>query len=159
MTLIVTASHAHADYNSLMQGRAFACTFAGDEKLDCYVSCVGGEYYAAMSLLGIGKDASSPEAAIRSLLADNGYTNIVIRSPEPTPPAGKPLAKSLHTVTVLVRVATLHLNKAGNAEPKLAAWIAINLALDTLGLKDAPDTYGLADQAFKQIIKQLNKGN
>lgn len=71
----------------------------------------------------------------------------------------KPLAKSLHTVTVLVRVATLHLNKTGNAEPKLAAWIAINLALDTLGLKDAPDTYGLADQAFKQIIKQISKGN
>lgn len=149
MTLIVTASHAHADYNSLMQGRAFACTFAGDEKLDCYVSCVGGEYYAAVSLLGIGKDASSPEAAIRSLLADNGYTNIVIRSPEPTPPAGKPLAKSLHTVTVLVRVA-----KALNRDQVWSNGMAIDLALDALGIANMPDTYGLAEQA----LKQLNKG-
>ena len=70
----------------------------------------------------------------------------------------KPLAKSLHTVTVLVRVATLHLDKAGNAEPKLAAWIAVTLALKTLGLDTMPDTYGLADQAFKQIIKQIEKG-
>ena len=62
----------------------------------------------------------------------------------------KPLAKSLHTVTVLVRVARLLLKREltySNVE-------AVYGALEVLGLSDMPDTYGLVDAA----IKQLNKG-
>ena len=152
--LIVTASHAHADYDSLMNACSFACTFAGDEKTDSYVSCVGGKYYAAVPLLGCGKDADTAEAAIRSLLAENGYTDIQIAepAPEPTPPSGKPLAKSLHTVTVLVRVARLI--QATDSSGYSNHW-AIDKALAALGLAGMPDTYGLAAAA----LKQLDKGN
>lgn len=61
----------------------------------------------------------------------------------------KPLAKSLHTVTVLVRVARLLLKRDlafSNVE-------AVHGALETLGLSDMPDTYGLAAQAIKQLSK------
>ena len=61
----------------------------------------------------------------------------------------KPLAKSLHTVTVLVRVA-----KALNRDNVWSNGMALDLALDALGLADLPDSYGLAAQA----LKQLNKG-
>lgn len=62
----------------------------------------------------------------------------------------KPLAKSLHTVTVLVRVA-----KALNRNSIWSNGMAIDLALEALGLADMPDTYGLAAAA----LKQLDKGN
>lgn len=61
----------------------------------------------------------------------------------------KPLAKSLHTVTVLVRVARLLLERNltySNVE-------AVHGALQVLGLSDMPDTYGLAAQALKQLNK------
>ena len=61
----------------------------------------------------------------------------------------KSLAKSLHTVTVLVRVARLLLKRDlafSNVE-------AVNGALQVLGLADMPDEYGLAAQAIKQLNK------
>ena len=61
----------------------------------------------------------------------------------------KPIAKSLHTVTVLVRVARLLLKRDlafSNVE-------AVNGALQVLGLSDMPDSYGLAAQAVKQLNK------
>lgn len=61
----------------------------------------------------------------------------------------KPLAKSLHTVTVLVRVARLLLKRdLAYSNPE-----AIAGALQVLGLDDMPDTYGLAAQALKQLNK------
>lgn len=67
----------------------------------------------------------------------------------------KPLAKSLHTVTVLVRVARLHLSHRRLMDSAAAAnAYAVAQALETLGLGDMPDTYGLVEAA----IKQLNKG-
>ena len=60
----------------------------------------------------------------------------------------KPLAKSLHTVTVLVRVARDIQNRAPIADDT-----AITLALGLLGLADMPDDYGLAAQAIKQLNK------
>lgn len=61
----------------------------------------------------------------------------------------KPLAKSLHTVTVLVRVARLLL-KRDLAYSNVEAVVG---ALDILGLSEMPDTYGLAMQAVKQLNK------
>lgn len=66
----------------------------------------------------------------------------------------KPLAKSLHTVTVLVRVAKLHLayrRLMGTAQEANA--YAVSQALETLGVADMPDDYGLAAQAIKQLNK------
>lgn len=60
----------------------------------------------------------------------------------------KPLAKSLHTVTVLVRVA-----KDIQKRAPIANDDAISLALALLGLADMPDAYGLAAQAIKQLNK------
>lgn len=76
----------------------------------------------------------------------------------------KPLAKSLHTVTVLVRVARLHLPETpfagGNGFRDIRSFthaercaMAVEQALETLGLSDMPDTYGLAAQALKQLNK------
>lgn len=62
----------------------------------------------------------------------------------------KPLAKSLHTVTVLVRVAHEIRNRQF---PPLDADSAISRALDILGLTGQPDAYGLAAQAEKQLRK------
>lgn len=62
----------------------------------------------------------------------------------------KPLAKSLHTVTVLVRVA----HEVRNRQfPPLPADAAMGRALDILGLTGQPDSYGLAAQAIKQLSK------
>jgi len=60
----------------------------------------------------------------------------------------KPLAKSLHTVTVLVRVARDIQNRAPISDDT-----AITLALGLLGLADMPDTYRLALQAVRQLNK------
>lgn len=65
----------------------------------------------------------------------------------------KPLAKSLHTVTVLVRVATLHLNRIGADKPETRAMLAVSYALDTLGLNTMADDHGLIAQAVKQVSK------
>lgn len=60
----------------------------------------------------------------------------------------KSLAKSLHTVTVLVRVARDIQKRAPIADDD-----AISLALALLGLSDMSDVYGLALQAEKQLRK------
>lgn len=62
----------------------------------------------------------------------------------------KPLAKSLHTVTVLVRVARLI--QATDNSGYSNHW-AIGKALTALGLDAMPDTYGLANAALKQLDK------
>ena len=63
----------------------------------------------------------------------------------------KPLAKSLHTVTVLVRVAkALHERRTN---PRDTTGHALALALDILGLSGMPDTYGLVAAAIKQLNK------
>lgn len=64
----------------------------------------------------------------------------------------KPLAKSLHTVTVLVRVAL----DIQSRQPELSSFGAVHAALDVLGLGHMPDDYALATQAANQIRK-LNK--
>jgi hypothetical protein len=66
----------------------------------------------------------------------------------------KPLAKSLHTVTVLVRVAKLHLlTSSVSGDRHLSHAMAVDRAIETLGLADMPDVYGLALQAIKQLNK------
>lgn len=66
----------------------------------------------------------------------------------------KPIAKSLHTVTVLVRVARLHLShRRLMGDGPAANAFAVGQALETLGLSDMPDAYGLAAQAIKQLNK------
>lgn len=64
----------------------------------------------------------------------------------------KPLAKSLHTVTVLVRVA-LHVKHEYPANAPMLNGHAVCAALAILGLTDQPDSYGLAEQAIKQLNK------
>ena len=63
----------------------------------------------------------------------------------------KPLAKSLHTVTVLVRVAN-GLCRMGLAQDKTEA---LGKAIATLGLMEAAanDQYDLIGQALKQLNK------
>jgi hypothetical protein len=56
----------------------------------------------------------------------------------------KPIPKSLHTVTVLVKMALMFIER-GAADP-------VGLALDTLGYDEfGQDIYGLAEQARKQL--------
>lgn len=56
----------------------------------------------------------------------------------------KPIPKSLHTVTVLVKMALMFIER-GAADP-------VGLALDTLGYDElGQDIYGLAKQARKQL--------
>jgi hypothetical protein len=62
----------------------------------------------------------------------------------------KPIAKSLHTVTVLVRVAKAIAPTEGLDFTSVAA---VKLAAQVLGLDNMPDTYGLIDQALKQLRK------
>jgi hypothetical protein len=62
----------------------------------------------------------------------------------------KPLAKSLHTVTVLVRVAKAVADYEG-IDP--LSYKAMDLALAILGLDNMPDTYGLVTAALKQLRK------
>lgn len=62
--------------------------------------------------------------------------------------ADKPVAKSLHTITVIVQVAKLH---AAQAETTLNKETAVALAMATLGLAGRADPYGLAAAALKQL--------
>lgn len=62
----------------------------------------------------------------------------------------KPLAKSLHTVTVLVRVAKEFQNRQF---PPLHPESAVGKALLVLGLADQNDDYGLIAAAVKQLNK------
>lgn len=68
----------------------------------------------------------------------------------------KPLPKSLHTVTVLVRVATL---LRGAKFPPLTAPEAVDAALDILGYDPENDPYGLAAAAAKQMDKVNENGD
>lgn len=63
----------------------------------------------------------------------------------------KPLAKSLHTVTVLVRVART-IARYENLDPTCVA--AMQRAVEALGLSDQPDVHNLFDAALKQIRKR-----
>lgn len=66
----------------------------------------------------------------------------------------KPVAKSLHTVTVIVQIARLELNMGFNdlpEEPVARNNEAVTRALEHLGLDQRPDPYGLAAAAFRQL--------
>lgn len=60
----------------------------------------------------------------------------------------KPLAKSLHTVTVVVNLAR-YLEKTEGLGP----WVAVHTAANILGLSGLRDTYGLLEQAHKKLSK------
>ena len=62
-----------------------------------------------------------------------------------TAPA-KPLPKSLHTVTAIVRVARFIYNEGCPSRPE-----AIADAIDILGYRGAADPYGLAAASLKQM--------
>lgn len=64
------------------------------------------------------------------------------------PKIEKPLAKSLHTVTVLVALARLYSDRLDSPES------AMNEALSDLGLAGKPDPYGLAAQALRLLKKE-----
>ena len=59
----------------------------------------------------------------------------------------KAVAKSLHTITVIQQVAALHESK-GNSRK-----MALKLAMETLGLANRPDPYGLAEKAARLMGK------
>lgn len=64
------------------------------------------------------------------------------------------LPKSLHTVTVLVRVAEMEKSEADcHGEGPISHETAIRCALITLGLDELDDVYGLAASALKQLEK------
>jgi hypothetical protein len=62
--------------------------------------------------------------------------------------ADKPVAKSLHTITVIVQVARLHM---GNLKGGDIKDVSIAKAMETLGLAGRADPYGLAAIARKQL--------
>lgn len=72
----------------------------------------------------------------------------------------KPVAKSLHTVSVIIQVARLHeangvgsnLIDAGEARTK-----QVSEAMATLGLAGRPDPYNLAGAALAQLNKESVK--
>lgn len=64
----------------------------------------------------------------------------------------RPVAKSLHTVTVIVQVARLHIvhgpfTAHGMPSPEKA----VDLAMTTLGLAGRPDPWNTRAQALKQL--------
>lgn len=63
----------------------------------------------------------------------------------------RPLAKSLHTVSVLVNLSRYFMLEGETAEQALAT------ALLILDLNDLPDVHGLKAQALKQLAKQPSK--
>ena len=65
----------------------------------------------------------------------------------PTP--ATPVAKSLHTLTVLQQVANVMRQHAGYNDPETA----LLAALDALGLAGRPDPYGLRDRALVLLQK------
>lgn len=62
------------------------------------------------------------------------------------------LAKSLHTVTVLVNVARLAPVPFSIPDARMSAY-RVGFALQALGYADAPDTYGLAARAVAILEK------
>jgi hypothetical protein len=67
----------------------------------------------------------------------------------------KPLAKSLHTVTVLVAIARAHRAEFTFPVSHNSAAMLVDYAVAMLNLQDSPDVYGLRAQA----ITKLSKGN
>lgn len=65
--------------------------------------------------------------------------------------ASKPVAKSLHTITVIVQVARLWQSHALTLGKPTDAANAVALAMDSLGLSGRADPYGLAAIALKQL--------
>ena len=65
-----------------------------------------------------------------------------------TAPAPRPLAKSLHTITVLQRLAIYLASRPGS---NLSAEQATAAALDVLGYGNAPDPYEIASRARSGI--------
>lgn len=66
----------------------------------------------------------------------------------------KPVAKSLHTVTVLVQVARLHAANGVGAnltDGAAATEKALDAAMDTLGLTGREDPWGTRAAALKQL--------
>ena len=59
------------------------------------------------------------------------------------------LPKSLHTVTVLVKVA-----KDQRKTHQVSADAALDMAISILDLRDLPDVYGLIDAAKKQLCAE-----
>jgi hypothetical protein len=64
------------------------------------------------------------------------------------PTAQTPVAKSLHTLTVIQQMANVMLRFAGTNDPE----IAIAAAMSALGLAGRPDPYGLKDRALALLI-------
>jgi hypothetical protein len=75
----------------------------------------------------------------------------------PTPV--KPLAKSLHTHTVLMHLARHFLKSRmmipACPTPGWDARFAVSCALDVLQLEHAPDPYGLAQRAREQLAEEI----
>lgn len=65
----------------------------------------------------------------------------------------KPVAKSLHTVTVLVKLAQYLMHHRIMNDPN----DALDEALEVLDLDFKPDPYGLADAARKQLLAGATK--
>jgi hypothetical protein len=65
----------------------------------------------------------------------------------PTP--STPIAKSLHTLTVLQQVAKIMRELGGLNDPETA----MAAAMDALGLAGRPDPYGLRDRALVLMAK------
>lgn len=61
----------------------------------------------------------------------------------------KPVAKSLHTITVIQQIAQLHRENALLAGNHYSKAMAVQCAMETLGLANRPDPYGLADKALR----------
>lgn len=59
--------------------------------------------------------------------------------------AQKPVAKSLHTITVLTQIAATMSRLAGINDPEKA----MDAAMDELGLSNRPDPYGLRAKALR----------
>ena len=63
----------------------------------------------------------------------------------------KPIAKSLHTITVIAQVANM-LRKIDLSDSRLNSIDgAVALALESLELSGKPDVYGLAAKAVKSV--------
>lgn len=65
----------------------------------------------------------------------------------------KSLPKSLHTVTVLVRVAHVLADAQGQIAPAIDWNAYVEGALHALGMADMPDTYALRTAAVRQLEK------
>lgn len=63
------------------------------------------------------------------------------------------IPKSLHTVTVLVRIARTV--KGAPIQNAADCALRVNYALNVLGYADAPDAYGLADKACAILAREV----